>query len=515
MPEPAEPADAILELRGAGKSFGGVRALEGVSLRIARGECHALVGENGAGKSTLGKLLAGIHAPDAGELLLDGRRARFRSPRDALQAGIAMVHQELAFCPDLSVAENLALGSWPTRGALLDRRAMRRRAAELLARVGAGGAAAGLDVDAPMRSLSVAHEQLVQIAAAVGRGARVLILDEPTSALSEAEARALFTLLGELRAGGATLIYVSHRLPEVFALADRISVLRDGRLLATRPRAATDAGEIVRLMLGRELAAAGSATHSAEGTADAPELLRVEGLSSAGRFADVSLGVRPGEIVGLAGLVGAGRSDVARALFGLDPAARGRVLVGGRPLRLGSPRRALAAGLALVPEDRKQQGLVLAQGARWNWSLPALARLRRFGLVDRGAERRQAAAALARVDLRAASLEQPVALLSGGNQQKVLLGKWLATGARVLLVDEPTRGVDVGAKAAIHALLREQAAGGVGILLISSDLPELLALSTRLVVMRGGRVVGEMARGDATAERLLRVMAGVEATALR
>jgi ABC-type sugar transport system ATPase subunit len=365
-----------------------------------------------------------------------------------------------------------------------------------------------------MRSLSVAQEQLVQIAAAVGRGARVLILDEPTSALSEAEARALFALLVELRARGVTLIYVSHRLPEVFELADRISVLRDGHLLDTRPRAAMDADEVVRLMLGRELLADEAGFTAPAPPPGAAERLRVEGLSSPGRFSDVSLRVGAGEIVGLAGLVGAGRSDVARALFGLDPAARGRVLVDGQPLQPGSPRRAMAAGLALMPEDRKRQGLVLAQGARWNWSLPVLARLCRLGLIDRGAERRQAAAALERVDLRAASLEQPVALLSGGNQQKVLLGKWLGTGARVLLVDEPTRGVDVGAKAAIHALLREQAAGGAAILLVSSDLPELLALSTRLVVMRGGRVVGEMARGEATAERLLRAMAGVEVGAL-
>ncbi len=511
----------MIELRGVGKSFGGVRALDGVSLAIERGECHALVGENGAGKSTLGRLLAGIHAPDAGEIRIDGRRAAFRSPRDALAAGIAMVHQELAFCPDLSVAENLSLGRWPRRGgapwaralAVVDRAAMTQRARQLLARVGAA-----VDVRAPMRSLSVAQEQLVQIAAAVGSGARLLILDEPTSSLSETESRALFALLAELRTGGATLIYVSHRLPEVFALADRISVLRDGRLVATLPRAETSPDAVVRLMIGRELARELAGADA--GLAPAPEdrgqeLLRVEHLRSPGRLQDVSFSVHAGEIVGLAGLVGAGRSDVARAIFGLDLASRGGVSVAGRPLRGHSPRRAIAAGVALVPEDRKREGLLLGQGARWNWSLPILRRLRRGGLIDRKAERRQAAAAFASLDLRAASLEQPVALLSGGNQQKVLLGKWLSTGASVLLVDEPTRGVDVGAKAAIHALLRDQARAGAGVLLISSDLTELLALSSRLLVMRGGRLVGGLERSDATPDAVLRLMAGVEVPAAR
>lgn len=526
-----------IELLDVGKRFGGTRALDALTLTVESGECHALVGENGAGKSTLGRILAGIHAPDSGQVRLDGRPVRFRSPADARAAGIAMVHQELAFCPDLSVAENLVLGDWPVRGPgglRVDRRAMLARAQQRLDEIGAS-----LDVTAPLSSLSTAQEQLVQIAAAVGTGASVLIFDEPTSSLTPPEAQRLFALIARLRARGATIFYVSHRLAEVEALADRISVLRDGRLVATLPRASATPADLVRLMLGHELvtsasaSASGSATTRAPTTPKTPEaqrpsaspaqdstLLRVEGLSSPGCFTDISFTVHAGEIVGLAGLVGAGRSEVARALFGLDAAARGRVLVDGMPLRLGSPQRAIAAGLALVPEDRKRQGLVLSQGARANWSLPRLAALPRWGrpalaalrLVDRRAERRAAAAALASVGAESsalAALEQPVASLSGGNQQKVVLARWLSTGARVLIVDEPTRGVDVGAQAAIHELLRARARAGSGLLLISSELDELRALCDRLLVMREGRLVGELPRSEASPERLLRLMAGV------
>jgi len=550
----------MIELRGVGKDFGGVRALDDVSLTVARGECHALMGENGAGKSTLGRILAGIHRPDRGELLLDGARRDFRSPRDALLAGIAMVHQELAFVPELSVAENLSLGRMPRRwwrgaarggvamaskgasdqaaerGPFTDRAAMERRARELLARVGAD-----LDVRAPVGTLSTAQEQLVQIAAAVGSGARVIVFDEPTSSLAEAEARRLFTLIRELRAEGATILYVSHRMPEVFALCDRLSVLRDGRLVATRDVSATNADEVVRLMIGRDLPAAAAAPgprdgHGVGGPDALPrELLRVEALSSPGKFAGVSFTLREREIVGLAGLVGAGRSEVARALFGLDPAARGGIIVAGRvlPARASrrTPRLAIDAGLALIPEDRKRQGLVPSMGARMNWSLPLLARLRRrpfgarpageagqprggraWGLLDRRAEREGAAAALLPMHMKMASLDTPVAQLSGGNQQKVVLARWLSTGARVLLADEPTRGVDVGAKSQIHDLLRRRAAEGAAVLLISSELPELLALCDRVLVMRAGRLVAEIARADATEESVLRAMAGVGAS---
>jgi len=361
-----------VEFIGVGKRFAGVAALDDVSLSVAAGECHALAGENGAGKSTLVKLLAGIHRPDAGRMAVDGRAVQFASPADALGAGVAIVHQELAFAPDLSVAENIAMGRYPRRGLLLDRRAMHRRAEAALGRIGAA-----LDVRAPMRALSVAQEQLVQIAVAVDRGARVLILDEPTSSLSEAEAQKLFSLIADLKRVGTTIFYVTHRLPEVFALCDRISVLRDGRLVQTLPtRDATPDG-LVASMIGRELEAFFA------GPPEGPPgdvLLEVEGLSSPAGFRDVAFTLRAGEIVGLAGLVGAGRSEVARALFGLDPEARGVVRAGNADLGTrGGPRAAIAAGLALVPEDRKRQGLVLSMGSRANWSLPVLRRITRRG----------------------------------------------------------------------------------------------------------------------------------------
>ena len=505
-----------VEFAAVGKRFGGTRALDGVSLTVESGECHALVGENGAGKSTLGRILAGIHAPDEGAVRLDGRPVRFRSPADARAAGVAMVHQELAFCPDLSVAENLVLGAWPRRGPLrlfVDRRAAHELARRRLAEIGAE-----LDVTAPLSSLSTAQEQLVQVAAAVGTGANTLVFDEPTSSLTPAETERLLALVGRLRARGATILYVTHRLAEVEALADRVSVLRDGRLVATLPREQAQPAALVRLMIGRDAPAAEPREMAPAAAEPATPLLQVRGLSSPGHFEIVSFEVRAREIVGLAGLVGAGRSELARALFGLDPAARGEVRVDGAPLRLGSTRAAIAAGLALLPEDRKREGLVLGLGARANWSLPVLRRLPRWGgralsalrLVDRGAERRAAVAALAAVGATPASVERPVAALSGGNQQKVVLARWLSTGARLLLVDEPTRGVDVGAKAAIHALLRERARAGAGLLLVSSELEELLALSDRLLVMRAGRLVGERPRAAASQESLLRLMAGVE-----
>jgi len=494
-------AAAGIELRDVSKRFGGILALDRVSFSIAPGECHALIGENGAGKSTLGKVLAGIHRPDAGEVRLDGRSLRFASPADAARTGIAMVHQELAFCPQLSVAENLCLGRYPTRwGFVLDQPAMRRAATELLERGGGR-----VDVREPMGRLSTAQQQLVQIAHAVGSGARVLIFDEPTSSLSDAEVRRLFALIGTLRARRVTIIYVSHRLPEVLHLADRITVLRDGRCVGTLDRAAASEEALVRMMIGRALAEVPRRGDRPPG----PEVLRVERLSSPGRVSDVSLTLRAGEIVGLAGLVGAGRSELAQAIFGLDPHATGRVWVGARRLHLRNVRAALRCGLGLVPEDRKRQGLVLPLSVRFNFSLAILDRLRRLFWLDQRQERRQARALFERLAVRMAGLDAPVASLSGGNQQKVVLARWLARRLRVLIVDEPTRGVDVGAKAAIHVLLEELADQGLGVLLISSELPELLRVSTRILVMRAGRIVREVPRSAASEETLLAAMAGV------
>ena len=496
-----------LAWQGVSKRFAGVEVLHDVSLGVQAGSCHALMGENGAGKSTLARIAAGIHRPDAGRVLLDGVPVDFRSPADALAAGLAMVHQELAFCPDLSVAENLALGRWPRRGPLVDRRAMTARAEALLSDIGVS-----LDTRRAMASLSTAQEQMVQIAAAVGTGARTLLFDEPTSSLSDAEAERLFALLARLRERGTTIVYVSHRLPEVLALCDRMTVLRDGALVDTIERADADGATLVRLMLGRELLDADEAlAHRPRRAPPGEPVLSVRGLSSPAGPRDVSFDLAPGEVLGLAGLVGAGRSETLAALFGLDPLASGEVRVDGVPLPLRDPRAAITAGLGLVPEDRKRQGLVLGMDAVANQSLGQLTAHRRGPLVDRRAERSAAQAALARLDVRGARPGEAVATLSGGNQQKVVLARWIERGGRVLLVDEPTRGVDVGAKAAIHALLRALAAEGLAVLLVSSDLPELLALSDRVLVMREGRLTAELSGQQLDAERTLAAMAGVEA----
>jgi ABC-type sugar transport system ATPase subunit len=496
-------SDEFIKFSHITKRFAGGTALDDVSITIARGETHALMGENGAGKSTLGKTLAGIHRPDSGSIRIAGVVQQIRSPCEAMKAGIGMVHQELAFCPDLSIAENLVLGTYPTRGRMfLSRGKMRRRAKELLGQIGAS-----LDVNRPMRSLSTAQEQLVQIASAVGTGARVLIFDEPTSSLSEPEARALFGLMDRLRARGVTMIYVSHRMPEVFRLCDRISVLRDGRCVGSLPRAEATQDSIVRMMIGRSLAEYFPQHLSAP---RGLPTLRLRGLSSPGKFHGIGFDVHAGEIVGLAGLVGAGRSEIAAAIFGLDRAAVGSIEVDGTAVPLGFVRASMRAGIGLVPEDRKRQGLVLGMGVRPNFSLAMLDRLRRMlVLLDRRREKRDARQFMDRLRVRTPTLDTPVAGLSGGNQQKVLLAKWLARGGRVLIVDEPTRGVDVGAKAAIHALIDELARQGTAIILISSELPEVLNLSTRILVMRGGRMVAQLARGDATQDHLLRLMAGV------
>ena len=494
---------ALLEFESIRKTFGGVTALDGVSMSIHEGECHALVGENGAGKSTLGKVLAGIHQPDSGVVRIAGRPQRFHSPRDAARAGIGMVHQELAFCPDLSVAENLCLGHYPRRlGVLLDRGAMADRANRLLAQIGTS-----LDVRQPMRQLSTAQEQVVQIAAAVGTGARILVFDEPTSSLSDAESERLFTLIEDLRRRGVTMIYVSHRMPEVFRLCDRVSILRDGQYVGTLDRREATQDRIVEMMIGRPLS---EYFPRHLGARPGREVLQVEHLSSPGEFQDVSFSVRAGEIVGFAGLVGSGRSEVARAVFGLDRAARGRILVDGRPLAPGKVRQAMREGIALVPEDRKRQGLVLSLSGKFNFSITILDRLCRWGILDGSRERREAQESFARLKVKTPSIDAPVSAMSGGNQQRVVLAKWLARRSKVLIVDEPTRGVDVGAKAAIHALLDELAKDGLAILLISSELPEVLNLSGRILVMREGRLVGELRREDATQDRLLRMMAGVE-----
>jgi ABC-type sugar transport system ATPase subunit len=498
-------SDVAIRFEEISKQFPGVQALREVTLEIAAGSCHALCGENGAGKSTLGKILAGIQSPDGGRLFVLGREVHFHNPHDAIAAGVAMVHQELAFCDNMTVAENLCLGSMPRRLGFVDDDEMDRRATALLAETGTT-----LDVRRRFGELSIGHRQMVQIAAAVGGGARVIVFDEPTSSLSQAEAERLYSLIGRLKARGVTCIYVSHRMPEIFQLCDAVSVLRDGRHVGTRAIAELTEGELVQMMIGRPLAeylpAHGNGTRG-------DEVLRVEGLSAPGRFEEISLSLRAGEIVGLAGLMGAGRSEVACAVFGLEQLSRGQIFVRGRPVTINRPSDAIRLGIGFVPEDRKKQGLVLSASGLHNTSLPTLPRLSRFGWLQRTRERQIAGEYFTRLRVRSPSVDTVVAGLSGGNQQKIVLAKWLAAHSDVLILDEPTRGVDVGAKAEIHALIGELASQGTAILLISSELPEVLSLSERILVLREGRLVGEVSRADATQDRLMRMMAGVRASA--
>ena len=504
-----------VELESVGKRFPGVVALDGVSFSVPAGVCQALCGENGAGKSTLGKLLAGIHPIDRGQLRLFGQAVRFARPADARRAGVSMVHQELAFADNLSIAENLCLARLPRRWGLLDRREMAARARRMLEAIGADGRPGGaLDVQRPVAALTVGEQQLVQIAGAVGEaggGARLIVFDEPTSSLTLGEAERLFALIDRLKAQGLTLLYVTHRMPEIFRLCQRVTVLRDGRHVITRDTAGLSEAELVRAMIGRALEPTPPAAPPER--ANRPVRLAVRGLSSPARFAGVSFELRAGEILGLAGLVGAGRTDVLRALFGLDPAATGELQVAGAPIdRPRDPRAARALGLGLVPEDRQRQGLVPGLSARENLTLPLLQdrtvrpALARAGFVRRRAERALAERLFQQLRLRPGAIEAPVAGLSGGTQQKVVLARWLAAGTRILLLDEPTRGVDVGAKADVHALITALAAEGTAVLLVSSDLPELLALSHRILVLREGRVAGELGRAEASEEAVMRLM---------
>lgn len=494
----------VIAFSSISKTYGGTRALNDVSFSLERGRVHALMGENGAGKSTLGRILAGILRPDRGTVLLDGTPHTFASPREARRAGIAMVHQELALCPDLSIAENLSLGAYPVfAGRIIDRSRLLSRAQAMLADVGSS-----IDPRVTVATLPVAVRQVVQIAGAVGSGASILILDEPTSSLSDAETGHLFSLIGRLRDRGVTILYVSHRMQEVSMLADTVTVLRDGMYVGSLSRNGADERTIVSMMIGRELVAPPrrEAAHHAGRT-----ILEVRDLSSPGRFQHISLSVDAGEVVGIAGLVGAGRSELAAAIMGLDRRATGDIRLEGRPLAGLSTRQRIGAGLGFVPEDRKIQGLALALSCRMNHSFPLLPLLRRFLFLDRGKETSMLEPSFRTLAIKAPDVEMPVEQLSGGNQQKVVLARWLTGNARVLLLDEPTRGVDIGAKDALHETIRDLARQGAGIILISSELPELLQLATRILVMREGRVVGTVAMQDADQAHLLRLMSGLAA----
>ncbi|MBM3835580.1 MAG: sugar ABC transporter ATP-binding protein [Verrucomicrobia bacterium] len=494
---------SFLSFHNITKRFPGVLALDHVSFEVERGHCHALIGENGAGKSTLGKILAGVYTADEGELHRDGKLIHPSNPLAARQLGIAMVHQELAFCPNLTVAENLCLGNLPQRAGWLDRSRMRAQARSML-----GEIEADIDVNVPIAQLSTGQEQMVQIAAALGTNAQVIVMDEPTSSLSAIESEHLFKLLGHLKQRGITVIYVSHRMQEIFLLCDTVTVLRDGRHIATENTSQTSSDRVIQQMIGREVVHF-TPRHLEKDLG--PVLLKVEQLASHGKFHGINLTLRAGEVLGFAGLVGAGRSEVAQAIFGLDPTATGQVWVRDRALPLHSVNAALAAGLGMAPEDRKRQGLVLTMNCRENASLATLNRLTRNGFVQRGKENALVEEYLQRLRVKTPSMESPVASLSGGNQQKIALTKWLARQCKVLIVDEPTRGVDVGAKAEIHHLLDELACEGLSILMISSELPELMSMSRRIVVLREGQIMGELRRADFSQTNLMRLMAGLDA----
>ncbi len=493
--------DLVLEARGIVKTFPGVRALDGVDFDLRRGEVHALVGENGAGKSTLMHVLGGVHRPDAGTVLVEGRPVRFRGAHDAAAGGISVVFQELSLVGNLSIAENVFANRQPVRWVdWVDRRRLYAATRDLLARFGLDEHPA-----TPVRRLPVARQQVVEILKAMSHRPKVLILDEPTSSLAAPDAERLFGELARLKAEGASCVYISHHLPEIFRVADRVTVLRDGRHVATCAAAEATEADLVRLMVGRDLANIYGARRSAIG----PEYFRVEGAAGGG-FRDVSLALRRGEILGVAGLVGAGRTELGRAIAGAEPMAAGRVLLEGRPVRVRSPGEAVAAGIAYVTEDRKAEGLFLDMAVRANCVAPSLGRFAGpLGWMD---DRRIAAHAETvrrRFGIVTPSVRRPVRNLSGGNQQKVLLAMWMGTGPKVLIVDEPTRGVDVGARSEIYALLRDLAGAGVGIVMISSDLMEILGLADRVLVMRQGRVAGEFPRAEATEEGIIACASGV------
>jgi ABC-type sugar transport system ATPase subunit len=495
---------ALLTARGICKSFPGVKALDGVEITVRRGRLNALLGENGAGKSTLMNILAGVFAPDGGEIRLDGQPVQFANPRDAQHAGISIIFQELNLIPHLNVAENIFLGREPlTPLGLIDYRRMNRDASQLLKEL-------ELDVDprTPVGRLRVGAQQVVEIAKAISFRSRVIIMDEPTSAITEQEIEVLFRLIGRLKQQGVGIVYITHKFDELRAIADDVTIFRDGKFIASEPYASLSHDRMVQLMVGREL----SELFPKSSVPAADELLRVEHVSlehpeRAGDFVvrDVSFSVRAGEVVGLFGLMGAGRTELLQTIFGLHPRTSiGDYYVSGRQCNIRSPQDAIAAGLALAPEDRKVDGLVLSMGVGENVSLASLQQTTVAGLLQPRRERELARQFVERLSVKTPSLDQRVRNLSGGNQQKVVLAKWLATRPKVLLLDEPTRGIDVNAKKEIYTIIDELARSGLGVVMVSSELPEILAIADRILVMAEGRLTAEFARGAATEEAVLK-----------
>ncbi|MFJ3990928.1 sugar ABC transporter ATP-binding protein [Streptomyces sp. NPDC090032] len=501
------PSDEVLTVRGLSKSFPGVRALDGVDLALRAGEVHALIGENGAGKSTLIKVLTGVYRPDAGDITYQGRPVSFATPLEAQHAGISTIYQEVNLIPLLSVARNLFLGREPrNRFGLLDFGRMHREAEETLRAYGVR-----VDVRRPLRMLGVGAQQMVALARAVATDARVVIMDEPTSSLEPREVETLFEVIRRLRAEGIAVIYVSHRLDELYAVCDTVTVLRDGCRVHTGRLTDLDRLTLVSTMLGRDMGEVRSegvtkftGDHHA---ADSEPVLSARNLTVPHKLLGVSLDIRPGEVVGLGGLLGSGRTETAKAISGALPSKAGSVTVAGVPLRAGSTPAAIRAGISLLPEDRKSEGIVPGLSVRENIALAALPRLSRFGLVSEAQVDKIVDTFVKRLRIKASSPHQKVGELSGGNQQKVLLARWLAMHPKVLLLDEPTRGIDVGAKAEVQKLVDELAEDGLGVLLISSDLEELIEGSDRVVVLKDGAVVGELTGDDVTEDKLMHTIA--------
>ncbi|MCV9938954.1 sugar ABC transporter ATP-binding protein [Boseaceae bacterium BT-24-1] len=497
-------ATPVLSMRGIGKSFTGVRALDDVSLDCHAGEVHAICGENGAGKSTLMKVLGGVYRPDEGEILLGGQPVAFRHPVEARRAGISIIHQELSLLPERSVADNIFLGLEPTRSGLLDRAVMQNGARRLLERVGAR-----VHPGALVKSLSIAEQQLVEIAKALALDASIIVMDEPTAALDDRDAGRLLELVGTLRREGAAVLYISHRMAELKAIADRITVLKDGKLVATHTAAALTPAMIVRLMVGRDLA--DFFPTPGDPAKLGPIVLSVQDGGNA-VLADIALDLRAGEIVGIAGLEGSGKGALGRALFGDEPFTRGRMMIDGHEGLISSPRTAIAAGIGFLSDDRKREGIAPQQSLRDNVLMTLRAFAQRLLPPGSGAMARTAAdRQLTEVDVRAAGFAQEIRELSGGNQQKVVIGRWLARDPKLLIFLEPTRGIDVAAKAAIYQLMRSLADRGRAILMISSDLPEIIGVSDRVIVMHEGRLAGELKRG-ASEEQVMHLALGTGAT---
>jgi ribose transport system ATP-binding protein len=488
-------SDYLLEMRQITKVFPGVRALTDVDFTILPGEVHALMGENGAGKSTLMKILSGVYQRDGGDLLFKGRSVRFSTPRQAQDAGIATIYQELNQIPYLSITENIFLGSEINRArAFIDWPRMHEQARQLLAKL-----RLHLDPRTPVNQLGVGQQQLVEVAKALHYKADLIIMDEPTSALSLREIEDLYTIIRELKTQGVAICYISHHLEEVFQIADRVTVLRDGYHITTLPTAEITLDKLINLMVGRDL----SEKFPKEIINPGAEILRVEHLSQGERLRDISFSVRAGEILGIAGLVGAGRTELVRAIFGADEISSGAIYMDGKRVQIRNPRDAIRQGIALLTEDRKQQGLILNQSTRNNITLAVLRKLTRTLFTNPQRERSLAEDYIQRFAIKTPSQDQLAVNLSGGTQQKVVLGKWMATQPRVLIFDEPTRGIDVGAKVEIYKLMNQLAAQGVAIIMVSSELPEVLGMSDRILVLRGGRLTGELQRSTATQEKIM------------